>query len=92
MSEQEAKKSGTARTFFGKLAETVLVGAVESIVRAGSKAVESLADDAAKALEKERRKIDSVRKNVESWRQETVGEIIVDSEVTISTKKEERKS
>jgi len=58
-----------------KFAERFLVGAVESIARAGAKAVESLAGDARKALALEAEKAKMVEQGVAMWRQFRLGEI-----------------
>jgi hypothetical protein len=64
------EKSPTAKFF-----EAVLVGTVEAIARAGSKAVESLAGDAKKALKNEAFKAELIEKGIEAWRLSHVGEI-----------------
>ncbi len=58
-----------------KFAERLLVGAVESIARAGAKFVESMAGDARKALAAEAEKAKLVEQGVAMWRQYTLGEI-----------------
>jgi hypothetical protein len=69
---ESAKPQSTA----SKLVESFLVGTVEAIARAGAKAVESLTSDAAKTVRRKAGEIDAVRKTVEAWRKENVGEII----------------
>lgn len=78
--EQDRGYRKAPRTFFGRLAENVLVGTIESIARAGAKAIESLTGDAAKVIAREHKKVDGVRKAVEGWRKETVGEIAIEAE------------
>jgi hypothetical protein len=55
--------------------EKLLIGAVESIARAGAKAVESLTDDAAKAIEIQKKKVAATRDAVKAWRKVELGEI-----------------
>jgi len=62
-----------------KLAEDFLNGVVESVARAGAKAVESLASDAVKSVGREKRKIENFRNNIREWRKVRLGEI--DSDV-----------
>ena len=54
-----------------KLLRNVLAGAVESVARGLAKGAESIADDAAKIFERERKK-------VETWRKRELGEIEVE--------------
>jgi hypothetical protein len=58
-----------------KFIESLLVGTVEAIARAGAKAVESLAGDARKALQNQSFKAEVLEKGVEAWRKARVGEI-----------------
>jgi hypothetical protein len=58
-----------------KFAESLLVGTIEAIARAGARAVESLAGDARKALQKEAAKIERVEQGVAMWRQVRLGEV-----------------
>jgi hypothetical protein len=68
--EQQQRQS-----FFAKMAADFLVGTVESVVRAGAKAIESITSDAEKAVEKQRKKIAATREGVAEWRKNNVGEI-----------------
>lgn len=52
-----------------RLAERFLVGAVESVARAGSKFVESVAQDAARALKQEGEKVEAIGQLAKLWRQ-----------------------
>lgn len=63
------------RTAASRFAEAVLVGAVESIARAGAKAFESLAGDTKKALRNEAAKAEMIEKGIEMWRKVRLGEI-----------------
>ncbi len=58
-----------------KFVESVLVGAVESVARAGAKFVESIAGDARKALQNEAFKVEIIEKGVEAWRKARLGEV-----------------
>jgi hypothetical protein len=58
-----------------KLFERVLVGTVESIARAGAKAVESLAGDVKKTLKNEAFKAEVLEMGVEAWRKSRLGDI-----------------
>ena len=51
----------------------LLRGTVESIARAGAKAVESLTGDAAKAVDRVKKKIEALGKRVTEWREFNVG-------------------
>jgi hypothetical protein len=51
-----------------------LHGTVTSIAKAGAKFVESLTGDAAKAVDREKKKIEALGKRVAEWREENVGE------------------
>lgn len=64
-----------ARSPASKFAESVLVGAVESIARAGARFAESIAGDAKKALKKEAAKIELVQHGIEAWRKARLGEV-----------------
>jgi len=79
MASQEHSGARAPKTLLGRFAENVLVGTIESLVRAGSRAVESLASDASKALLREQKKVDAVKKAVASWRDEVVGEITIEA-------------
>ena len=77
-----------------KLLESLLTGTVESIARAGAKALESLTNDAAKAISNEAKKVAAVRNDVEQWRKEQLGEIVeikVDAKVVEDPEKVEEK-
>lgn len=63
------------RGIFTQYAEDLLRGTVEAIARAGAKAFESLTGDAAKAVDREKKKIEAVRDRVAQWRKDVVGEI-----------------
>ena len=58
-----------------KFAEKFILGAVDSIARAGAKFVESIAADAKTALKNEAAKAELLENGVKFWRQNTVGEI-----------------
>lgn len=77
-------------TIASKFAERLLVGAVESIARAGAKAVESLASDVKTALKNEAAKAELLEKGVEWWRKSRLGEIVVIQDDT--KEKQETKS
>jgi hypothetical protein len=51
-----------------------LRGTVVSIAKAGALFVESLTGDAAKAVDREKKKIEALGKRVAEWREENVGE------------------
>jgi hypothetical protein len=68
-----------------KFAEKLLVGAVESIARAGAKFVESLASDTKKALAREAKRAELVEQGVKFWSQVRLGEI---EDVDSNSKKE----
>jgi methylmalonyl-CoA mutase N-terminal domain/subunit len=71
------------RSAMSLLIEDLLVGTVEAIARAGAKAVESLTDDAAKAVKREALKIEAVGGAVKAWRKANVGEI-KDADIPVS--------
>jgi hypothetical protein len=50
-----------------------LRGTVTSLARAGTRFVESLTGDAAKAVEREKQKIEALGKRVAEWREVNVG-------------------
>lgn len=58
-----------------KMAEKLLLGAVDSLARAGAKFVESVAADAKKALRNEAAKAELLEQGAKIWRQSVVGEI-----------------
>jgi hypothetical protein len=58
-----------------KFFESILVGTVDAIARAGAKAFESLAGDAKKALRNEAAKVEMVEKSIEAWRKMRLGEV-----------------
>lgn len=62
-----------------KFTQKLLIGAVESVARAGAKFFESLADDGKKALRAEAKKIEGIQNGVKAWR-ETMGEVGKDEE------------
>jgi hypothetical protein len=70
-----------------KFAEKLLVGAVESIARAGAKFVESLASDTKKALAREAKRAELVEQGVKFWSQVRLGEI---EDVSSGSSKETR--
>jgi len=70
-----------------RFAEKFLVGAVESIARAGAKFVESLASDTEKALAREAQRAGMLKQGVKFWSQVRLGEI---EDVTESQEKETR--
>ena len=51
-----------------------LHGTVTSIAKAGAKFVESLTGDAAKAVDREKKKIEALGKRVAEWREINVGD------------------
>lgn len=59
-----------------QFAKRLLTGVVESAVRAGAKAVESLAGDARKVLQNEAIKAGMLEQGVAAWSKITLGEII----------------
>ena len=63
-----------AKDFARDYLRGLLRGTVESIARAGAKAVESLTGDAARAVDREKKKIEALGKRVAEWREENVGE------------------
>ena len=75
-------------TIASKFVERVLVGAVESIARAGAKAVESLAGDVKTALKNEAAKAELLEKGVEWWRKSRLGDIVVIKDDTTEKKEE----
>ncbi len=60
--------------------EDFLTGALNSVVRAGAKAVESIASDAKKALRNEAKKIETFQTGVKSWREGRLGDISEEDE------------
>jgi hypothetical protein len=68
---------------FAQAFEDGLVFVVTSIVRAGAKAVESLTDDAVKAINNKKKEVEAVRDAVKAWRKMKVGEV-EDSDVPAS--------
>lgn len=66
-----AQQSPTSKFF-----ESILVGAVETIARAGAKAAESITGDVKKALKNEAFKVEIVEKGIEAWRKSKLGEVI----------------
>lgn len=70
-----------------KFAEKLLVGAVESIARAGAKFVESLASDTKKALAREAKRAELVEQGIKFWSQVRLGEI---EDVSSGSSKETR--
>lgn len=63
------------QSFASRIAERVLVGTIESIARAGSKAVESLAKDVKTALQNEALKAELIERGTEAWRKARLGEV-----------------
>ena len=59
-----------------KFFESILVGTVEAIARAGAKAAESITGDVKKALKNEAFKVEIVEKGIEAWRKSKLGEVI----------------
>jgi hypothetical protein len=57
-----------------KFLASLLSGSVESIARAGAKALESLADDAEKALKKEASRIRDIKQGAQVWRHSRLGD------------------
>jgi hypothetical protein len=68
------------RSIAGKYVEDLLIGTVESIVRAGAKAIESITNDAARAIDREKRKVEQVKVTVETFRKTRLGEVDDDIE------------
>jgi hypothetical protein len=66
--------------------ENLLIGTVEAVARAGAKAVESLTDDAAKAIDIQKKKVQATRDAVRAWRKQAVGEI--DSDIPASLRED----
>ncbi len=64
-----------SQSLLSKLAENLLVGTVESIARAGARFLESITDDAEKAIEKQRKKIAATREGVAEWRETQLGNV-----------------
>ena len=62
-----------AKDFARDYLRGLLRGTVESIARAGAKAVESLTGDAARAVDREKKKIEALGKRVAEWREINVG-------------------
>jgi len=62
-------------TAASKFFESLLVGTVDAIARAGAKAFESLAGDAKKALRNEAAKAEMLEKGVEMWRKMRLGDL-----------------
>lgn len=58
-----------------KFAESLLVGAIESVARAGAKALESVVGDAKKALRNEAFKAELLEKGIEAWRKMKLGDV-----------------
>lgn len=76
MSEQDASRDREReRGLVSRVIEDVLIGTVESIARAGAKALESLASDASKITGRQKKKIDAVVSGIKTWREINVGEI-----------------
>jgi hypothetical protein len=63
------------RSIAGKFLERLLTGTVDAIARAGAKAIESVVNDAAKAIDLEKKKIEALGKGVAQWRKTELGEI-----------------
>jgi hypothetical protein len=64
-----------AQSVASRFLEKLLAGTVDSVVRAGAKAVESLAGDARKALSNEAKRVELLQQGVKMWREYRVGEI-----------------
>lgn len=58
-----------------KFVESLLVGAIESVARAGAKALESVVGDAKKALRNEAFKAELLEKGIEAWRKVKLGDV-----------------
>ena len=63
------------QSFASRLAERLLVGAIETIARAGAKAAESIAHDVKTALRTEADKAEFLEAGVKFWRQARLGEV-----------------
>jgi hypothetical protein len=68
-------RKAMAESPFSKFVEDLLVGSVESIARGVAKGFESVAQDAVKAVEKEKKKIESLAHTVKTWREVRLGEV-----------------
>ena len=89
MNDSNSKSNETReRGPVGRAIEDLLIGTVESIARAGAKALESLTTDASKAVSIQKKKIDVVAKAVKTWREINVGEI--DGDVPAELREEGR--
>jgi hypothetical protein len=58
-----------------KFFESILVGTVDAIARAGAKAAESLAGDVKKTLRRKAAEAEMLEKGVEAWRKVRLGDI-----------------
>jgi len=63
-----------ARDFARDYLRGILRGTVTSLARAGTRFVESLTGDAARAVDREKKKIEALGKRVAEWREQNVGE------------------
>lgn len=68
--------SNNTKSVGAQLAEKVLVGAVNSIARAGAKFVQSLAADARKTLQNNAETVEAFEKGIDVWSKIKLGEII----------------
>lgn len=67
--------SDQKQTVVSRALESLFVGTVEALARAGAKAVESLAGDAKKVLQQEAFKAEIIEKGVEAWRKNRLGDV-----------------
>lgn len=79
------------QSFTSKLAERLLVGSIESLARACSKAVESVASDVKTALRNEAAKAEFLESGAKFWRESRLGEV-GQPPPAAATQKEETKS